>query len=68
MNTIFDFILFNQLKVIIFSSNNLKCKSVIFKVNGVKNEIILIINLLLIDNFENIIIKDKASNIIVGDK
>jgi hypothetical protein len=51
----------------IFSSNNLKCKSVIFKVNVAKNEIILIINLLK-DNFEKIIIKDKASNIIVGDK
>jgi hypothetical protein len=68
MNTIFDFNLFNQLKVIILSVNNLKCKSVIFKVNGVKNEIILIINLLLIYNFENIITKDRASNIIVGDK
>ena len=68
MIIIFDFNLFNQLKVMILSPNNLKCISVIFKVNGVKNEIILIVNLLLIDNFENIIIKDKASNIIVGDK
>ena len=49
------------------SENNLQCKSVIFKVNGAKNEIIFIANL-LIGNFENIIIKDKASDIIVGDK
>ena len=51
----------------ILSVKSLKCKSVIFKVNGAKNEIIFIANL-LIGNFENIIIKDKASNKIVGDK
>lgn len=68
MQILFGFILFIQLKVMNFSKNNLECKSVTFKVKGVKNKIILIINLLLIDNFENIINKDKASNIIVGDK
>ena len=67
MNIIFDFTFFNQIKVIIFSVNNLKCKSVIFKLSGIKNKIILIANLLK-ENFENIIVKDKASNIIVGDK
>ena len=67
MNLIFDLNLFNHLKVIILSLKNLKCKSVIFRVNVVKNDIILIVNL-LIDNFEKITIKDKASNIIVGDK